>query len=253
MNFNQVSEAQVTLQYEDRDNGVDLIEDVFKLDKDHSEHRFSRVIFKPRKNPYRYRVNYFMKENGKEFKSDWQSGVADKLFINDPFSASRTVSVRGFGDFAARIDSIFVDLVYRDEENNYGSLSPWRSVKRSTSSTGRSGHYRDGRTGDVLREHPLQGRHVRGSSTTVSDRNTIMLGDVALTQSIQLVPDLINFDLVKLVKVTLHYADEANGIDETKDFLFKKGARKRSGSLPTKTNPSKFTNGERLTSWSTDR
>ncbi|RIE03492.1 hypothetical protein [Cohnella faecalis] len=61
-----------------------------------------------------------MKENGKEFKSDWQSGVADKLFINDPFSASRTVSVRGFGDFAARIDSIFVDLVYRDEENNYG-------------------------------------------------------------------------------------------------------------------------------------
>ncbi|RIE03491.1 hypothetical protein [Cohnella faecalis] len=40
LNFNQVSEAQVTLQYEDRDNGVDLIEDVFKLDKDHSEHVF---------------------------------------------------------------------------------------------------------------------------------------------------------------------------------------------------------------------
>ncbi|RIE00608.1 hypothetical protein D3H35_27500 [Cohnella faecalis] len=65
--------------------------------------------------------------------------------------------------------------------------------------------------------------------TTVSDRNTIMLGDVALTQSIQLVPDLINFDLVKLVKVTLHYADEANGIDETKDFLFKKRPRSEVG------------------------
>ncbi|RIE03608.1 hypothetical protein D3H35_10740 [Cohnella faecalis] len=109
------------------------------------------------------------------------------------------------------------------------------------------------RTGDVLREHPLQDGTFEEVPTTVSDRNTIMLGDVALTQSIQLVPDLINFDLVKLVKVTLHYADEANGIDETKDFLFKKGAQEAKWELPTKTNPSKFTNGERLTSWSTDR
>jgi hypothetical protein len=38
---------------------------------------------------------------------------------------------------------------------------------------------------------------------------------------VQVLPDLIDFSSVKLVKVSLGYQDQANGIDERKDVIFK--------------------------------
>lgn len=222
LNFNIVKEALVTLQYEDRENGVDPIEQVFKLDKDHPEHQWAQVIFKPRKNPYRYRVKYFMAD-GKEFQSDLQTGASTKLFVDDPFSASKTVNVRAFGDFDNRIDTIFVDLRYVDETNDYSQSQSAALTKESTffdwvfpvvsETTGKVTYAANIRFKDgTVQEIP----------ETVAEGGTIMLGDIVFTQVIDVLPDLIDYALVKLVKVTLHYRDEARGIDETGDLIFKK-------------------------------
>ncbi|RIE00609.1 hypothetical protein D3H35_27505 [Cohnella faecalis] len=84
-----------------------------------------------------------MKENGKEFKSDWQSGGRTSCS-----STIRSVlagrSAFGFGDFAARIDSIFVDLVYRTKRTTTpvsvrGAQSSGQLLRLDV-----PGHYRDG-------------------------------------------------------------------------------------------------------------
>lgn len=224
LNFNQVQEALVTLQYEDRANGVNPIEQVFKLDRDHVEHRWVQVIFQPRRNPYQYRVKYFMAD-GKEFLSSWQSSGSPKLFIDDPFSASKTVNIRGFGDFDTRIDTIFVDMQYRDETNNYTQTHSVALTREST--------FEDW-TFPVIAEaggkvtYSANIRFKDGTVTqipeTAAEQGTIMLGDAVLYQEIEVMPDLVDFEQVKLLKVTLHYKDEVNGVEESGDLVFKKGA-----------------------------
>lgn len=234
LNFSRVTEALVTLRYEDRDNGVDPLEQVFKLDKEHPEHQWAQVIYKPRKNPYRYRVKYFMAD-GKKFESDERSGSSAKLFIDDPFSASRTVNVRAFGDFAGRIDAIFVDLRYADEANGY---SQNQSVVLNKENLFYDWTFPVvSETGGKL-TYSANIRFMDGSvqeiPETVAERGTIMLGDVVFTQAVDVLPDLIDFNAVKLVKVTLRYRDELNGIDESSDLVFKKDVAKLIFSFPYK-------------------
>ncbi len=70
------------------------------------------------RNNYRYRASYFMK-GGKELQGPELEGRSQQLFINDVFDARKTVAVRGVGDFANRIQTVFVDLEYVDETNDY--------------------------------------------------------------------------------------------------------------------------------------
>jgi hypothetical protein len=224
LNFTQAKEAQVTLQYEDQSNGVDLIEQVFKLDADHPDHRWVRVIFAPRREQYRYQVKYFM-EDGREFQSGWKTGQSPKLFINDPFSATRTVAIRGFGDFDNRIETIFLDLRYRDLENDYTQGKSVALTKGSTFDDWTfpvidEGAGRIAYAGTIR----LKNGAIQDIPEEIAERDTIMVGDVVLQQAIEVMPDLIAFPTVKLVKVTLRYRDEAAGIDETSDLVFKAGA-----------------------------
>lgn len=224
LNFNQVQEALVTLQYQDEDNGIRPIEQVFKLDKDHLDLRWVQVIFQPRRNPYRYRVKYYMAD-GKEFVNDWQTGGSSKLFIDDPFSASKTVNIRGFGDFDTRIDTIFVDLKYLDDDNAYTQTHSVALTKESTFEDWTFPVVSE-TAGKVTYSANIRFKDgtVQQLPETAAEQNTIMLGDAVLYQEIEVMPDLVDFDAVKLIKVTLHYADEANGIDESGDLVFKKGA-----------------------------
>jgi hypothetical protein len=229
LNFAQAREAQVTLQYEDESNGVDLIEQVFRIDKDNQAHEWQQVIFAPREQPYRYQVKYFM-EDGREFQTGWKTGLSPKLFINDPFSATKTVGIRGFGDFENRIGTIFLDLRYRDEENDYTQS---RSVALTTGSTFDDWIFPviDEEAGRIVYTGTihLKDGTVQDIPETIAERDTITVGDVILTQEIGVMPDLIDFSAVKLVKVTLHYEDEVAGINETDDLVFKADG---AGSLP---------------------
>lgn len=224
LNFTQVKEAQVTLKYEDAGHQIPPAEQVFRLDKDHTTHRWVQVIFHPKTEPVRYQVKYFMAD-GREFLTDWQSTLSPRIFINDPFSATRTVGVRGFGDFKDRIEAIFVDLKYVDEKNGYTQS---HSAALNAASTFFDWVFPviDAAGGKLTYSANITFKDgtVQEIPETEAKKDTIMLGDVLLTQPVQVMADLIDFATVKLVKVALRYKDEANGIDESGDLVFKKEA-----------------------------
>jgi len=225
LNFDQVEEAQVTLQYEDTSNNVPLLEESFTLDKDHREHKFAHLIFAPAKNPYKYRVKYFMKD-GKEFSVDWQQGRASQLYINDPFSANKTISVRAIGDLQSDIATIFLDLKYVDGTNNYNQTSSM-ALSKASPFLDWSFPVIDENTGKVSYSGSIQFQDgkVEDIKETETTKSTIMVGkarDENEFLQVQIVPDLLDFTQIKLAKVALHYVDAGNGVDVRKDLVIKK-------------------------------
>lgn len=217
LNFAQVGSAQVSLWYQE---GADpRLEASFTLDKEHPNHSWTKVIFAPRRAPVHYRVKYFMVD-GREFEGAELTTGASELRINDPFSSTRTINIRGFGDFQNRIDTIFVDLTYSDHVNGYTQT---HSTALNAAST-----FDDWSFPTILPEggdlnYTANIRFKDGTvepvPSTPIEGNTVMLGDVQLTQPIVVMADLIDFTTTKLVKVTLHYAH--GDIDETGDLVFK--------------------------------
>lgn len=224
LNFNQVAQAQVTLSYEDQANGVEPVEQVFTLDKTHTSHRFQKLIFQPRRNPYTYRVKYFMAD-GKELETAPQQGRARQLSINDPFSATRTVGIRAAGNLETEIGTIFVDLRYTDAANGYTQTHSI-ALSKATPFFDWSFPVISETGGQIVYSGVVQFKD--GTSEpipeTTTANNTIRVGkEIADFLEVQIVPDIVDWAQAKLVKVSLHYADQANGIDESKDFIFKNG------------------------------
>jgi hypothetical protein len=221
IDFSKIPQVQVAIQYEDKGAGVDLIEEQFTFDKDNKQHEMVKVIFQPRRNQYRYRVKYFMAD-GKEYQKDWTNGQSNQLFINSPFSATQVIHLRSLGDMDQDITSIFVDLKYEDPANNYvrteslalNKANPFMdwSIPVISETGGKvtysgSIQHKDGTTEDI--------------PPTEAKTNTIALGKIPDMLQVQVLPDLIDFSTVKLAKISLSYQDQANGIDERKDVIFK--------------------------------
>ena len=217
LNFEQVGSAQVSLWYQE---GADpRIEASFTLDKQHPTHSWTRVVFAPRRSPVHYRVKYFMVD-GREFEGPELTTGASELRINDPFSSTRTINIRGFGDFATRIDAIFLDLSYVDRVNGYAQSHSTALTQASQfedwsfpailpeggelTYTGTI-RYKDG-TIEPIAQTPVEG-------------STVMVGDVQLTQAVTVMADLVDFAATRLVKVSLRHVED--GIDESGDLVFK--------------------------------
>ena len=120
------------------------------------------------------------------------------------------------------ITSIFVDLKYEDPANNYvrteslalNKANPFMdwSIPVISETGGKvtysgSIQHKDGTTEDI--------------PPTEAKTNTIALGKIPDMLQVQVLPDLIDFSTVKLAKISLSYQDQANGIDERKDVIFK--------------------------------
>lgn len=220
LSFDQVKSAQVTLWYED--NGVPRMETSVTLDKENQAANWTKVIFHPRRQPVHYQVKYFMAD-GREFEGGERTTASTELRINDPFGSTRTVQVRGFGDFETHIDAIFLDLSYVDTVNDFTQT---KSITLNQTSTFEdwvfpailadggtltySGNirFRDG-TVEPIPETPVEG-------------TTVMVGDVMLHQPISVMADLVDWVATKLVKVTLRHVEER--LDETEDLVFKEGS-----------------------------
>lgn len=224
LNFDQVRQAQVTLQYEDAANDIPLMEHVFQMTAEANTHRWVETIFQAREKPVRYKVKYFMAD-GREFVVDWQETFSSDIFINDPFAATKTVALRGFGDFENHIDVIFVDLKYTDETNDY---SQSKSLALSKTSTFENWDFPvidvDGGIVTYSANIRFKDGTIEEIATTTADSDTIMLGDVALEQEIMVLADMVPFPTVKLVRVSLNYIDTENDIDETGDIIFRDGS-----------------------------
>lgn len=222
ISFDQVKQALVTLQY--TDTGVPLVEQRFSMDRDHQEFHLAKVTFQPRTKPYRVKVKYFMTD-GKEFEADWVECNSQQFYVNDPFSATRTLTVQGLGDFENEVDAIFVDLDYVDSKNKYtqsksGALTMDQPFFEWSFPV-------INETGGKL-TYSANIRNKDGTVSTVpvteATSNTLLVGKKAEeVLPIQVIADLVNFDEVRLCKVALRYEDISNAVNLKKDIIFKPG------------------------------
>lgn len=219
LNFDEVERALVTFRYSD--DGVGPIEEQFQLTQAAQTKRIERVIFEPMRKEYRYTVRYFLK-GGKEVEGPELTGRAPNLFINDVFGGRRTVAVRGVGDFAGRIQTIFVNLKYTDEKNDYVQV---RSQALSAASTffDWSLPVIDDTIGEV--RYSATVAYKDGTSEEITDRpaesGTILLPPpVEAFLDVMIVPDLIDWNQVRLIRVSLAYHDAEHEVTSAKDFIF---------------------------------
>jgi hypothetical protein len=219
LNWTEVDRATVVFRYED--DGVDPYEEQFALTQASPAYRIERVIFQPMRKNYRYRVKYYMK-NGAEFQGGDNESRSSKLFINDVFEARRTVAVRGGGDFVNRVQTVFVDLEYKDAANNYGQT-------RSQALTAQSPFFEwtfpviNAAAGQVTYKAMVSYKDGTSDAVpvTVAAGNTIVLPPaVEAYLEVQIVPDLVDWTLTRLARVSFAYSDPDSKISASKDFIF---------------------------------
>lgn len=221
LDFTQVAQAKVTVQYEDPAGGVPPLEHAVMLTKDHPTARVQQVIFAPVTQPHRHQVKYTM-ANGKEFVGDWTTSRSQRLFIGDPFRATRVISLRAFGDLNTRIDTIFMDVSYADEANGYTQTKSF-ALNKTAPFVDWAIPVIDEKAGEVSYTGTIRFANgtIEAIPREVATGNTILVGDVP--RAIDVLPDLVDWTKAKLVKVSLHYVDDAHTIDESRDIVFKSG------------------------------
>jgi hypothetical protein len=222
MNFEQVGSAVLTLEHPEVEPGVPPV-CRFQIDKDHKKFEVKELLLRPAQ-PYTATIKYFMKD-GREYVRELPNQKGQRFYVDDPFSATRVVQLRTRGDFERRIDTIFVDLTYDDERNGYRQTSSMALSKDKRFADWsfpvvdeRAGKvtyhaittFKDGTSSDSG-EQPLSG-------------TTLLLGEDTATLSVTLIPDLIDWNAVKLATIELHYTDAEHSIDERESFTFRKGS-----------------------------
>lgn len=220
MNFDQVKRAVLTLEHP-AVNGTPLVQR-FQIDAQTTKLAVKEVLLQPVQ-PYGGSVKYFM-QDGREFVRNLTGLTGQRFYVDDPFSANRTVQVRTRGDFERSVDTVFLDLSYDDEVNAYrqtesialskdkrfmdwrfpviderGGKVTWRTVTT----------FRDGSDKDS------------GEQTLTG--SLLLVGPASDTLTVTVVPDVVDWSTTKLAKVTLHYTDPGNQIDDTQTFVFRKG------------------------------
>ena len=111
----RMAQAQVTLRYEPTSPEVQPIEQEFILDKSNTQRALREVIFEPVDKAYQYKVKYTM-ANGKEYATEWKSSRQPRLYVDDPFGATKTITLVAVGDLDKDIATIYVDMRYVDEK-----------------------------------------------------------------------------------------------------------------------------------------
>lgn len=228
INFDQVQQAQVTMQYQDAARGISPIEEQFILDKNTKEQQFLAFLFQPAANQYRYQVQYFMAD-GKQYQGSWingqpNPGQASKAYIHSPFSANKHVSFRGVGDFDTSIDTIFLDLVYSDDTNHYTQTQSV-ALNKSTQFYDWSFPVISETLGKVTYSGQIKRKDnsVTPIAQQEATKNTILVGDeIPGILAVQVYPDAVDFTQVKFVEVALHYTDMKNNVDIRNDIVLRK-------------------------------
>lgn len=220
VDWNEVERAAVVFRYADSGAGVSPIEEQFQLTEASQTHQIQRVIFAPMRKNYTYQVTYFMKD-GREYQGEEISGRSENLFIHDTFGARKTVSVRSVGDFVNKINTIFVDLEYRDEENDFTQT---RSQALSASSNFFDWSFPviSESAGQVTYSATISKKD--GSTDviekTILDSDTLLLPPaVESFLEVDVVTSLVDWNQVRLSHVALEYDDPDQNVSESQDYF----------------------------------
>ncbi len=159
------------------------------------------------------------------------NGYQAAVLLLDP---TKTIGIRSLGDMEKDISTIYIDLKYDDSKNNY-IVTQSIALSKSLPFYDWSFPVLSAGSGKVTYSGTIQ--YKDGTSETIPETeeksSTILLGGIEDFLEVQIVPDLIDFNMVKLVKVSLSYKDKkidpATGqveydIDENKDLIIKSGS-----------------------------
>jgi hypothetical protein len=161
-------------------------------------------------------------KDGKEYQVAEQESRSKNLFINHPFSNTKTIRVIAVGDLNDRIRDIFLDINYMDQTNNY---TQHNSIALNANTPFQ--HW----TFPVISETQGQVTYsgtvvladgtVRTIDPTIATGSTIFVPKAPVgSVNVLVVTDLLDFMAYKLVSVSLTYRDDENLILERQDFVF---------------------------------
>ncbi len=219
-NWDLIDSAQVRITYSDAANGVAAREDVILLNAKSPSQPYSRLIYAPVTGPYQYGVDLFFKNEQRTTITGQSS--ATSLTVSDVFTNRFAVTVLPAGDFT-QISHIVVDLDYEDPAHQYSQQFTFQA----TSPTDKllwvvpvwPGAPLDYRYRALVAYK--DGHTTQSGWTPQSGSGTITVGDVfAKTLNVTFRSDLIDWSKVRLVKISAHYTDTSNSIDELDDFVF---------------------------------
>ncbi|MGO1070177.1 hypothetical protein [Lysobacter sp. CA199] len=222
IDFAQVPRTQITVRYK---HGKQPVEAKFNMTKDTPNFQLRKIVGKPRTEDIDLEFLYTLAD-GRQVKKTAQQ-QAKELYVDDPFSASKTVSFRAAGDLSAEIASITVDASYTDTANKYSQKT---IVTLSSDMTSFDWTFPvvDETLGDI--KYSVTTLFADGTSKEeaekVAARSTILVGKKLDQLEVAVVPDLLNWDELKLVSVALSHGTKRI------DLRFKPGDEEKNWKLP---------------------
>ncbi|MGM9424960.1 hypothetical protein [Hydrogenophaga sp. MI9] len=232
INFGQVDRAQITVSYA---GGARPFEAKFNMTKASNTFSVRQVIEQRRTGPVQVQVVYQMVD-GREIKGPVREQTANQLYIDDPFSAMKTISFRAVGDLVNEVDSITVDAVYEDAGNNYRQRVN-KNLNKDNPADDWTFPVIDDALGEVRYTATVlfKDGKMKELPETVAKRSTITLGSGTVEfLTVSVVPDLMDWDKAKLVNVALGYEDAANGVTSRTELRFKAGDTEKSWKVALK-------------------
>jgi hypothetical protein len=233
INFDQVARAAITLKY----NGEVDVEQRFNMTRDEHEFTLREIIREAREKPVSYQVNYETAD-GRQIKGPEKFTDAKVLFIDDPFAAQRTITVRAVGDLGNDIDSIAVDLLFEDNSQGF-PYTQRKSVNLSKDLAEDDWTFPalDDRTGKVSYSGVIRRKDTTSTDIPLTEAqgSIVLVGDVVADfLEITVEPILIDWNKVKLVHVALRYSDAPNKVDERMEFTLRPTDGSKVWKLPIK-------------------
>lgn len=222
IDFEQVPRAQVTVRYR---GGKQPVEAKFNMTRETPTFQLRKIIGVPRTEPIEYEVLYLLADGRQIRKSGSQQ--AKELYIDDPFTAQKTVSFRAAGDLENEIASITVEGHYSDVANKHEQKA-LITLSSEMSSFDWTFPVVDERQGTVT--YAVTTVYADGTSKDepeqTATRSTIIVGKKLDALEVAVVPDLLNWDELKMVSVALSHGSKRI------DLRFKPGDEEKNWKLP---------------------
>jgi hypothetical protein len=221
--------ASVSLRYQSRALGH-VVEETFKLDKDHQTASWAAIIREESSGSYEYKVDWLRASDKSIISGEWTSSSSLRLKLDAPIPDHLSVSVISSGNFkdgAEPIIHVGVSLHYTDPDNGYtqdGTLDftdekqiqAWSVDLRNPQLRDYQYNYSIVYKGGLVKKVPPDGGWLKGQP------GFLVVGE-KYGLEVTLYPMLLEYgDNDRVVQVDLKYSDDANHINAVDSFVFNK-------------------------------
>lgn len=233
VDLTQFPQASVSLRYQSRALGH-VVEETFKLDKDHQSANWAAIIREESSGTYEYKVDWLRASDTSIISGVWTSSSSLRMKLDAPIPDHFSVSVISSGNFkdgAEPIVHVGVSLRYSDPDNGYtqdGTLDftdekqilPWSVDLRNPQLRDYQYNYSIVYKGGLVKKVPPDGGWLPGQP------GFLVVGE-KYGLEVTLYPMLLQYgDRDRVVQVDLKYVDDANHINAVDSFVFNKDQNK---------------------------